>query len=304
MQPMPCDVLVTGATGLLGSAVLSALLSRGIRAAGVARGAPLALPGATWLQADLSADGAARAVLDAARPGAVVHCAALTDVDWCERHPEAAHRFNAGLTAELADWAGENGARFIYISTDSVFDGETGAYDEGAVPAPLNVYARSKLAGEAAAARAPRHLVARTNFYGWSPAGKTRLCEWALQCLRRGDPLPGFVDVLFSPLAAPELASMLAQLVDSQMRGVVHLGSSDGISKYEFLRLFARGLGYAADAVRLASVADVAFDAPRPRDTTLRTRRADELGLGPLPGVAPGLERFLTAGTGVAPAAR
>jgi dTDP-4-dehydrorhamnose reductase len=253
-------------------------------------------PGASWLRADLAAADGARLALDSARPGCIVHCAALTDVDWCERHPEEARRFHVDLTADLAQWADAHGARLIYVSTDSVFDGATGGYDESAAPAPINVYARTKLAGEQAAARARRHLIARTNFYGWSPPGKKRLCEWALERLRRGDPVPGFADVFFAPLAAPELAGMLARLASSEASGIVHLCAADGASKYDFLCMLAQGLGYPAHAVQRTSVEGVTFAAPRPRDTTLRTCRASELGLEPSPSVAQGLIRFLAAG--------
>lgn len=294
-----CAVLVTGATGLLGSAVLSALIERGVPAIGTTRAGTLGVPGASWFTADLGQPGEAVRTLEACRPVCIVHCAALTDVDWCERHPDAAHRFHVGLTAELASWAQDHGARLIYVSTDSVFDGMAGGYDESATPSPLNVYARTKLAGEQAAAAHAAHLIVRTNFYGWCPPGKTRLCEWALARLRQGAPVPGFYDVFFSPLSAPSLATRLAQLALSGAEGLVHLGTADGVSKYAFLRMFAEGLGYPAEAVVRSSVGDVAFAAPRPHNTILRTGRAKELGLYPLPCVAQDLAQFLTAGVPV-----
>ena len=295
-----CDVLVTGAAGMLGSAVLAVCASRGTTALGVTRGVRLAVPGARWLQLDLLDAAATLAALDAQRPRAIVHCAAHTDVDGCERDPALARRINVDITEVLARWARANGARLVYVSTDSVFDGRRGGYSEADAPAPVNVYGATKLAGEAAAQHAPRHLVLRTNLYGWCPPPKQRLCEWALERLQQGETVPGFTDVRFSPLAVPFLAVCIARAVEGPATGVAHLVAADGASKFEFLQMFAAGMGFSENAVVATRAAEARFFAPRPLDTTLVSLRSQELQLGTMPTVAGGLAQF-TAGTRPAP---
>lgn len=287
-----CEVVVTGAAGMLGSAVTARLAAAGRACAGLVRGPHPAIDPVQWREVDLTDTASLLAILDELQPRAVINCAALTDVNWCETHSTDAMRVNAGVAADLARWAAANGARLVHVSTDSVFFGGAGPYDEDAAPAPVNAYARSKLAGEVACEAAPDALVVRTNFFGWSPPGKPRLCEWALERLQRGEALPGFVDVLFAPLAADEVADTLCRLAGAKATGILHLASTEGFSKYEFLRQFASGLGYSPDAVQPSRAADAAFIAPRPLDTRLRTRRAAEAGLEALPTSAQAVARF------------
>jgi dTDP-4-dehydrorhamnose reductase len=135
------------------------------------------------------------------RPAWIVHCAAATNVDWCESHPVECMRVNAEAAGALARAARSIGARLVYISTDSVFDGVSGGYRETDPVSPVNHYARSKASGESAVLdEIPDALVLRTNIYGWNLQSKHSLAEWALARLEGGEVVPGFRDVSFSPL--------------------------------------------------------------------------------------------------------
>ena len=103
-------------------------------------------------------------IFEELRPSSVVHCAAATDVDWCEEQPDEAYRINAIMPATLAAISSRSDVRLLYISTDSVFDGARGDYAETDEPEPVNVYARSKLHGERAVLREnPVASIARVN---------------------------------------------------------------------------------------------------------------------------------------------
>ena len=129
-----------------------------------------------------------------------MHCAAATNVDWCEDNPKQAEAINVQATADLAEIAAALNARFVYISTDSVFDGKRGDYAETDEPAPLNVYARSKLAGEQETLRLnAAAIVVRVSIYGWNAQKKESLAEWVLRRLEEGSDVPGFTDVFFTP---------------------------------------------------------------------------------------------------------
>ena len=129
-------------------------------------------------------------------PEVVVHTAAMGDVDACERHPEVAHRVNTQGTEAIARAAVAVGARLISISTDQVYDGVKGQYDEADVPQPLMVYGRSKLEGErrAAAICPPTVILRLALMYGWGSSSRLNFVDWLVQRLRAGQEVPLFTD--------------------------------------------------------------------------------------------------------------
>lgn len=286
--------LVTGASGMLGANLTLALLDAGWRVAGQFLHHAVIAPGADMVQADLCDPDAAVDLVRQFRPYWVIHCAATTDVDWCEAHPDEAHVALSGVTSVLARAAAECGARFLYVSTDSVFDGARGGYSETDKPNPVNAYARGKLAGECEAlSGCPGALVVRTNLYGWTTgAARKSLGEWVLGKLQRGEQLSGFTDVRFSPLCASDLAGVLIELLSRGSAGIVHVGARDGCSKFEFAREVASVFGLDAGLIDRARMADADLRAPRPMDTTLDCRRLHAMLGKTTPSVCEGVERW------------
>ena len=179
---------------------------------------------------------------------------------------------NAHSAGELAAQANNVGARFIYISTDSVFDGISGGYAETDVARPQNSYARSKLAGEEAVLRATRRaLVLRVNFFAWNMQRKDSLAEWILSRLKRGEAVPGFSDTTFSPVLANDISGWILRLVDLDFNGILHMGSADHCSKYEFAREIAKVFQFDDSLIRRTLMEESTLLAPRPRNTWLRT---------------------------------
>lgn len=278
------DLLVTGASGLLGSALARAARRLGLSVTGTyhEHALDLAVP---MVQADLADADGLRALAERLQPRWIAHCAAWTSVDGCEQDPARARRLNVDATAALAS----AGGRLAYVSTDSVFDGKRGGYTEEDAPAPLNVYARTKLDGEKAAGGGA--LVVRTNLFGWSPRGAS-LAEWVLRELRAGRPITGFHDVRFAPLLADDLAELLLELMRRGERGLLHLGAAAPVSKLEFARLLAQAFGLDASLIRPGSVDAAPLKAPRPKDTSLDSRKAQALLGRALPAVAEGIRRM------------
>lgn len=285
-------LLVTGSMGLVGATLVLAASKRYEVVAG-SRRPIIEFPCVESVELDLASDESIAAAVSAARPTVVVHCAAETRVDWCEDHPDETIRVNVEGTARLGRAAALVNARLVYISTDSVFDGTRGAYVEEDEPRPLNVYARSKWLGEQAVRReAPDHLIVRTNLYGWNVSPKVSLAEWILGRLRRGEEVPGFRDVIFSPLLVDDLADILLHMIARDLKGLYHLGAPDAVSKYEFARALAREFGLDRNLVRPASIASAGLRAARPLVTNLNPAKA-EAALGrAMPPVAKGLRRL------------
>lgn len=286
-------ILITGASGLLGANMVLSAQRQGRAALAVSHEHPIYRPGLETIQADLSQEDQAMLLLARYRPRQVIHCAAATNVDWCESHPEEALRLNAGMPRHLAAAAERIGARFVYISTDSVFAGDAGNYGEASEPCPGNVYARTKLEGEREVQTIlPDALVARTNIYGWNAQEKKSLAEWILDELEQGHAVRGFSDVYFNPLLATDLSEILFEVMDRGLTGVFNMVGSEPISKYAFAREVAQTFGYDPERVLESRLGASALSAPRPRNTTLQTDKiANALGR-PMPSVAAGLQRF------------
>ena len=286
-------IVVTGASGLLGSAMVWTLRKRGREAAGICHQHFFDLPDVPMFSVDLRDHAAMRELLMRLRPAGIVHCAAATNVDWCERNPAEAEKVNAHGSAALADAAAHLEARFLYISTDAVFDGKVGNYSESDKPCPVNAYGQSKLHGEEAVlTRCPSSLVVRVTIYGWNGQPKQSLAEWVLGKLEAGERVQAFTDVRFAPLLVNDLADILLALLDGKWAGVYHAGSSDGLSKYEFAQMIASVFDFDPEHVLPSRLEDARLLARRPLNTTLNSKKL-ELALGcEMPGVIQGIGKF------------
>lgn len=253
---------------------------------------PLRLAGSEWRGLDLTEAAAARLIREE-RPQVVLFAAAQTEVDRCETHPKEAQQVNALGPRSVAQCCHEMGARFIHISTDSVFDGE-GPFSEEDRPSPVNAYARSKVEGEQMVLEAhPEALVLRLNIFGWSPGSKPSYAEWLLRHFRGGQSCPVLSDVQFNPLLATTICAVIRELARTRAAGILHLGNADPCTKLEFARRLGTAFGIDADRhIRPTPLAELKLVARRPRDTRLDARRAEALLGRPLPGLDEELARL------------
>jgi len=257
-------IFITGAKGMLGRAL-----------------AERQPPGLTVLAVDVdeldvtSAD-AVRGRLRDFAPQAVLHCAAMTDVDGCETQPETAWRVNAEGVAHVAA-ACADGTRLVYLSTDYVFDGSaTEPYPEDAAPAPLSVYGRTKLAGEEhVRALAPNHAIVRTA-WSFAPWGRNFVLS-ILRAARERGRLRVVDDQVGSPTYAPDLAEALWRVVGAEERGVFHLTNAGVVSRCEFAREIVAAAGMGQTPVEPLKRGDLAQPAARPSFSALANTRLPAL---------------------------
>lgn len=269
-------LLVTGASGFLGASVVSAAAAAGRAVTGTVHRNSLEHYAVRTICADLTDASTVRELLGDLKPDCVINCVAFTSVDGCESDAGHARMLNVEVPRLLAAACSEAGARFAHISTDSVFDGTRGFYTEDDVPAPVNVYAQTKLAGEQAAlAGLPRALVLRTNFIGISPGRRTGLADWLHGRFQAGERIAGFTDVVFSPLLADNVARTALEMLDLDLHGLYHLAAHDSISKYDFACRLGGALGHDTSLVDRATLASAKLAAPRPLDTSLSPARAE-----------------------------
>jgi dTDP-4-dehydrorhamnose reductase len=205
-------------------------------------------------------------VLGHVRPDAVVHAAAWTDVDGCERDPARALGVNALGTRHVAEGARLAGARVCYVSTDYVFDGTSPRpYTEWDDPNPLSVYGRSKLGGERELG--PRDTVVRTS---WVCGRHGRnFVKTMLRLAAERDELAVVDDQHGCPTFTPDLASMVRRLVVARLPGVFHVTNQGATTWFQLARDVLAAAGLDPERVRPISTAEL--DPPRPAPRPARS---------------------------------
>lgn len=265
------NVLVTGATGLLGSALVPLLEERGHKVTGLGHSH------VADINADLVSYEQTTCALDQARPEVIINLAAVTDVDRCETHPQEAYLLNVKPVENLCDWmrTAREHCHLIQISSDQLYDG-LGPHSEDEVTI-RNHYAMSKLTGEFAA-RTVNSTVLRTNFVGRSTReGRSSLTDWLHGALRRGESINVFDDVLFSPLAIGTLCDCIERCTINLPQGTFNVGSHSGMSKAEFAFAFADTIGLStANLVRSSSSNVLALAARRPTDMRMQCNKFED----------------------------
>ena len=285
--------LVTGASGLLGLNFALAVDGKIHQVTGVDNRNPLGWVNFKTQQAELTDKSMIERLLEGFEPDVILHCAAMANVDDCEKRPADAERVNALLPGELALGAMKHHVKLVHISTDAVFDGQRGNYTEKDEPNPLSVYARTKRDGEASVLDAnPDALVARVNFYGWSISGTRSLAEFFVNNLAAGKTVKGFTDVLFCPMMVLDLAATLVEAVEKDLKGIYHCVGPQSMSKYDFGVSIARQFGFDESLVIPASVTDGGLTAARSPNLTLSTEKLTEALGHSLPAFEPGLAKF------------
>lgn len=281
-------ILITGASGLLG-VNLALVAAKRYDVIGVVHTRRLQDPGFATVRADLLARDAIANLLDAAKPDWVINCAALTDLDNCERQPEVAQRLNAEVPGRLATETAKRGQRFLQVSTDAVFDGVRGDYREEDAPNPLSVYGRTKRLAELAVKAAhPQVLIVRPNMFGWSVSGDHSLAEFFCNALSAGNKVRGFTDRLFCPLLVTELAAIMLELMEKNIRGLFHVVSSDHLSKYEFGAALGKRFDLDTSLIEPATARNEI--APRALNLTLKSGNLVKVLERRLPTIAAGIE--------------
>ena len=285
-------VLITGASGLLGlNLALEACQAHDV--SGVDRSTLTSAP-FPIIKADLLDRAAIGRALDEAQPDAVVHCAAIADIDACEADPDAAHRTNAVMPGLIAAACAQRDIRLVHISTDAVFSGaKTGPYTEIDLPDPLGVYGITKLEGERAVLQAdPAATVLRVNFYGWSISGRRSLAEFFVNHLRQGHTINGFTDVRFCPMFVGHLAQIILRVLPEQLPGTYHVVGAQAMTKYQFGVEVARKFGLPERLISPKSINTATLTARRSRNLWLSTHKISTALRLELPDFSTGLEAF------------
>lgn len=265
--------VVTGADGLLGTALLATLRAKGLDAVGVGR-----------RTVDLERPETIAGIA-ALRPDVVFNCAAWTDVDGCARDPDRALRINGEGAGLVAEAAARSKALVVQISTNEVFEGITDhVYAESDPLLPINPYGVSKAAGERSVASATdRHLIIRTAWLFGPNNGFPARIRRAAAALNPSERLPLVDDEWGNPTPVARLAPAIVQatdiaLGDSSLR-TLHLAGNPRTTRYDWGVLVLRAAGRFAIRIKQR---DYSRASTVPSHAVLLTARAVSIGIGPI----------------------
>ncbi|MCS7013818.1 MAG: SDR family oxidoreductase [Chloroherpetonaceae bacterium] len=281
---MALKVFLTGASGLLGGNILRHLALRPhLQICAVQRHASFTVPAAfslghPVLSLDLSSENDVWNVLSNWRPNVIIHTAAMSDPVACEWQRDAATVQNILVTRLLARLAEHFGARFIFISTDLVFDGEKGNYQETDTRRPLSFYGATKAISEDEIAQTLEdYAVLRTTIMlGYSPRGTRSLNERLMLDIASERTPTLFIDEYRSPIAVDTLAKIVVEfaLDDArEARGIFHAVGNERLSRYEIGKRIFERFGVPPHRYRSALLSEVVSTPPRPRDCSLDNRK-------------------------------
>jgi dTDP-4-dehydrorhamnose reductase len=276
-------VWITGAGGLIGNYLV--------------RMAPAFVPdaqvaGLTRGQLDLTDSPRLRSEFQRQNPRLILHCAALSRSPECQANPALARSLNVEVTARLAELAA--GIPLVFFSSDLVFDGRLGQYDETAPVSPLSVYAETKVAAEQTVLANPKHSVIRTSLNGGtSPTGDRGFNEQMRRAWQAGHTLKLFTDEFRCPMPAVVTARAVWELVTRNKPGLYHLAGSERLSRWQIGQLLAARWPQLHPRLEPASIRSYR-GAPRPGDCSLSCAKIQSL----LPFRLPGLTDWLGANPG------
>ncbi len=273
-------VLLTGAGGLLGQKLVKVLADRGHEVVAVYRvHEPPAAQGVKPVRLDVTDWVRLEDLVLKTRPGTIIHAAAYTDVDGCEKDKQWAWRVNVAATRSIVRAARVVNAHLVYVSTDYVFDGEKGMYRETDTPSPVNYYGLTKLVAEelVRSSELLYTIVRPSAIYGIGGSKKS-FAEYVAEKLAQGEQVKALTDQYVSPTHNELLAEALAEIIELKPLGTLHV-AGPRMNRYEFAKKIAETLGLPTSLVKPATMEEMQgrWVARRPRDSSLDTGKAQNL---------------------------
>lgn len=213
-------------------------------------------------------------------PNAVVNVAAIADVDLAEREKELAHKVNVDGAKNVAESCARRSIRYVFFSSDAVFDGEKNSYTEGDPLGPVNYYGRTKMEAEKAVYYAcPGAVVIRISLVLGYPIKSGNSFFANLQNkLREGKDIPIPTYEIRTPVDVYTLSECVLELCENDYAGVLHIGATDSISRYDLTRRLAQRMGFDEKMIKPQTVPEMkAGHAPRHNNGIISVTKAQSL---------------------------
>jgi dTDP-4-dehydrorhamnose reductase len=253
--------LVTGSKGQVGSAVKEKTGAVGLDRED------------SDIELDISSPEVKEKIIEA-EPDVIVHAAAFHDLDAAEENPEKAKKVNVEGTKYITEAAEELGAQIIFISTDYVFDGETGDYSEEDELNPVSVYAENKVEAEKAVkGTSSKYTILRPSVI--FDGEHSNFFTWAKGELEDGNDVPAITDQTCCPTFAPNLAEIIIEAAEEEITGVYHAAGDSKVTRYESVQIMKEELDLGGEVNR-SEMEDLPWEAHRPKDSSLSMAKLKE----------------------------
>ncbi|MFW9829027.1 MAG: dTDP-4-dehydrorhamnose reductase [Candidatus Thorarchaeota archaeon] len=281
-------ILIIGVSGLTGYR-LANLLAKDFKVFGTYNKRPLIIKNCKIVQLDKTDKERTNSLIRNYNPNVIIDCSALHNVDYCETHQQETWEVNVEAPKFIAQVCKEMKLRFIYISTDYVFDGKTGNYNEHSKPNPLNFYGISKLKAEEEIVNISlNYAIVRTSLvYGWGPSEaeglesssmkSTNFAKWTLRKLRLGESLNIVNDQFSTPTYVDHLVYSLLALAKLNRNGIFHIAGNQCTNRYEFTCKIADVFGLDRKLIIPVSSKNFNQIAERPMNCCLNSQKSQQL---------------------------
>lgn len=284
-------LLVIGASGLLGSRII-ALGSKTYNIYGTYNTHKMS--GKNLFYLDTADRKEVFSLIEKLNPSFVIDTHAMHNVDYCEQHQKESWDVNVEGTRNVAEASKKVGAKDVYISTDSVFDGEKSEYKETDKPHPLNYYAETKWAAELVLeGLGMDYIVIRTAvLYGKGGQGKVPFAVWLIDRLKNGEEVKAVTDQYNNPTLVDNVANAIFGLLDADSEGIFHVVDKDCISRYDFAVRVAKKFGLDSKFILPVKTAELNQKAVRARKIKINTDKVEKATGIKMIGVEEALRRF------------
>ena len=273
-------ILITGAFGQLGTSLCEVLSNKSI----LATGRVMTLTEKYHcMELDITNQENVKELIRNYKPDIIIHLAAMTDVDGCEKNPETAFEINVGATENLLK--NFNG-KFIYVSTDYVFDGEEGPYYEDDKVNPVSVYGKTKLYGENLVQESDLEwIILRSNIiFSYNDRTKASFVNWVVDSLKKKQMITVVNDQWNNPTWTNDLANVMSMMIEKNICGIYHYGGGDFLNRYEFAKMIASAFSLNRELIKPITTLELNWLAQRPLKSGLYTNKIElDLGIEPLP---------------------
>ncbi len=296
---MAKKLLITGAQGFVGSNIIEQADPDWELHALSRQPEKVHRAGLSWHTVDPNDVNDLRKIFLRVQPDAVIHAAAMANIDECEAHQALALQANVGFTQTLADLCRATGAKLVFCSTDTVFDGERAPYREEDMPQPINYYAQTKVDAEKIVAQLGTNaVIARLALVLGLPVvgqGNSFLAAM-IASFKAGRTVTSPTNEIRTPVDVITLARALIELAASDHSGIFHLAGNDHLSRFDLGQVIAGRLGFPKALVVPTDSSKMLNRAPRPRDVSLNNAKAHAELRTPMRGFEDGLVLALQSG--------
>lgn len=281
-DPKP-RLLVTGASGFLGHALITRALSKWSVVALYRRHLPQVV-GVRAIQIDLTDKPALTHLVQSLAPAAIIHAAAVAQPGTCEAHPRQTAAINVEVPAHLAHLCADGGIDYLFTSTDLVFDGQQAPYDEEAAVNPVCTYGEQKVRAEQMVLQQyPSALICRLPLMvGMAPYAEGNFSLQMLKAFDQGRGVDLLTDEFRTPVDNYSAANGMLHLL-GHAKGLLHLGGRTRISRYDMGHLMASLMSVPSHLVRPVTIDALNLDLNRAPDCSLLSHKAYQLGYDPIP---------------------